>query len=227
MADLTTAEAAQRLGISSRQVRNLITHGDLDGRQLADGTWVLDSASLNAHQRRSNPQGRNWTPDASWALLAELDGTTLPGLSDSTRARIRRRIRDTAPDVIARRVANRVTWTTFTTTPDRAVTSALALTGRSAAALVDQQLAPHRTVTEGYVPGPDALDAIRRQHLLMPDPAGDVWIAFSPSTWGFHGTAPAIVVAADLAQSPSSRDRTAGIAKINEMRATWLATRTK
>lgn len=227
MADLTTAEAAELLRVSSRQVRNLIAHGDLDGRQLSDGTWVLDSASLNAHKRRSNPQGRNWTPDASWALLAELDGTTLPGLSDSTRIRIRHRIREATGDTIARRVANRVTWRTFTTTPDRAIVNALTLTGRSAAHAVDRQLAPTNAVVEGYAASEEALHALSRHYLLAPDPAGDVRIALAPRGWTFEHIAPAIVVAADLAQSPSPRDRTAGVAKINEMRATWLAKRTK
>ena len=48
MTQVTTAEAAERLGISQRQVQRVIARGDLPAHRTAGDAWVVDALALNA-----------------------------------------------------------------------------------------------------------------------------------------------------------------------------------
>ncbi|MCU1407771.1 MAG: hypothetical protein JWQ43_4074, partial [Glaciihabitans sp.] len=46
MTELMTDEARKRLNVSAQHVRGLLRAGQLDGRQLASGAWLIDEDSL-------------------------------------------------------------------------------------------------------------------------------------------------------------------------------------
>jgi len=49
---IPTAEAADRLGVTRRQVNYLLQTGSLKGKQLSRRFWVVDSKSVDAYQQQ-------------------------------------------------------------------------------------------------------------------------------------------------------------------------------
>src|SRR5664279_3964880 len=114
MHSVMTREAATVLGVSQRQVTGLLRAGKLDGEQLRDGTWLVTPRSLSERKSLGARSGRSWSSSSSWALLGELSGLAAVGMSQSTRDRIKRRIRTCSAEEIARNVMTRATSHQFT-----------------------------------------------------------------------------------------------------------------
>ena len=74
MDSVMTKDAALALGISQRQVTDLLRAGKLAGEQLRDGTWLVTPRSINERQSVNAGAGRTWSAASSWALLGELSG---------------------------------------------------------------------------------------------------------------------------------------------------------
>lgn len=78
--ELTTREAAARLGVSQARVRVLINSGGLTARRV--GTlWLIDAASVE-HQRGLTSAGatsRAMSPRVAWALLTSPTVEPRPG----------------------------------------------------------------------------------------------------------------------------------------------------
>ena len=227
MDDLMTKDAAVALGVSQRQVTDLLRAGKLAGEQLSDGTWLVTLRSISERRSLNAGAGRTWSVASSWALLSELSGQSSTGLSQSTLARIRRRIRSSTADEIARKVASRTVAHRYTADSMAKTASELVLTGRSAADVIDTELTSQTQVVEGYLRD-ETLDSFARRHLLSADNNGDVTIYERPESLNFDGRyAPDAVIAADLARSTSTRERSAGLAALEEMRQRWLAKHTR
>lgn len=102
----------------------------------------------------------------------------------------------------------------------------LVLTGRSAANAIDSDLAPQHRIVEGYLRR-GTLDAFVRSHLLIAADDGDVTIYDHPEGIDIgREHAPAAVVAADLARSTITRERSAGLTALERLRQQWLAKNT-
>ena len=87
---LKTAEAAQRLGFSSRHVRRLIAAGHL--REVARG--VLLEADVAAFGAAANGQrGRGWDAVTAWAAIDLVTGGTGDLVASTQRSRLRGKIR--------------------------------------------------------------------------------------------------------------------------------------
>ena len=227
MESLMTKDAALALGVSQRQVTDLLRAGKLSGEQLSDGTWLVTPRSISERRSLNAGAGRTWSAASSWALLGELSGRSSTGLSRSTLARIRRRIRTSTADEIARKVASRTIARRYTADSIAKTVSELVLTGRSAADAIDTELTSQTQIVEGYVRD-GTLDSFARRHLLSADNNGDVTIYERHDSLNFTGRyAPDAVIAADLARSTSTRERSAGIAALEEMRQGWLAKHTR
>ena len=227
MDDLMTKDAAVALGVSQRQVTDLLRAGKLAGEQLSDGTWLVTLRSISERRSLNAGAGRTWSVASSWALLSELSGQSSTGLSQSTLARIRRRIRSSTADEIARKVASRTVAHRYIADSMAKTASELVLTGRSAADVSDTELTSQTQVVEGYLRD-ETLDSFARRHLLSADNNGDVTIYERPESLNFDGRyAPDAVIAADLARSTSTRERSAGLAALEEMRQRWLAKHTR
>lgn len=225
MQELMTKDAALALGISQRQITELLRAGKLGGEQLQDGTWLVFRRALGERRAIHAGSGRAWSASSSWALLGELSGRATEGLSQSTQARIRRRIRDRSVDEIARKVATRTRVHRYTADSLSRTAADLTLTGASAADVVDRTLTAETRKVEGYVRAGDLDDFVRR-HLLTLDAEGDVTIYEAPESEVFGRHASNATIAADLARSVSTRERSAGLAILENMRQAWLARHT-
>ena len=227
MDSLMTKDAALALGVSQRQVTDLLHAGKLSGEQLGDGTWLVSPRSIAERRSFNAGAGRTWSAASSWALLGELSGQSTKALSQSTIARIRRRIRTSSAEEIARKVATRTRAHRYTADNLERTTIELVLTGKRAAHRIDSDLTSQTRTVEGYVREGDIEEFVRR-HLLSADENGDVTIYERSGELGSEGSyAPDAVIAADLARSTATRERAAGIAALEKMRQQWLATHTR
>lgn len=81
-------EAAGRLAVSPRRVRQLLEDGKLRGRRIS-GRWVIDLADL----RREAPVARPMSSRNAWGLIDVLDGRRPAGLESFEVSRLRRKAR--------------------------------------------------------------------------------------------------------------------------------------
>ena len=227
MESVMTKDAALALGVSQRQVTDLLRVGKLNGEQLSDGTWLVSPRSISERRSLNAGAGRTWSAASSWALLGELSGQSLTGLSQSTSARIRRRIRSSTAEEIACKVASRTIAHRYAADSIAKTASELVLTGKSAADAIDSELTSQTQVVEGYLRD-ETLESFALRHLLSADDNGDVTIYDRLDSLDFDGRyAPDAVIAADLARSTSTRERSAGLTALEEMRQQWLAKHTR
>jgi hypothetical protein len=225
MKELSTDEARRRLEVSPQQVRALLRSGRLDGRQLPSGEWLVDEDSLERRVAAKHGPGRNWSSVSSWALLCELSGREEPvDISPRTHARVRERIRLSTAEDIARRVATRTPVRRYDADDMLAAGADMVLTGGAAVNEIDSDLAPQFTTIEGYVDAGE-IEKFERDHMLIPDRNGSIVVYENPGIFSNKlSHAPLAVVAADLARSSATRERSAGVKALEEMRQRWLAT---
>lgn len=90
--------------------------------------------------------------------------------------------------------------------------------------MLDTELNGQTQIVEGYLRNNETLDSFPRRHLLSPDNNGDVTMYERHDSLNFEGRyAPDAVIAADLVRSTLTRERSAGLAALEEMRQRWLA----
>lgn len=229
MATVSSEEAAIRLHITAQRVRELLRAGLLDGKQIARGQWLIDNRSIAEYEQLNSGTGRRWSAETSWALLDELDGHRAQNLNVRTAARVRERIRNTDTDALARKVATRTTTHTFAADDRKRTAAELILTGRSAAEQIGTNLVSQKRIVEGYLAdATETVESFARRHLLIADSTGDVVIFDRPAYIQFaDDRAGDAVVAADLARSTDTRERSAGLNALDRMRRRWLAAHTK
>lgn len=224
MADLAVSELADRLGVTDRHARDLIVTGEIAGRQLANRAWLADSDSVLRYETAARRgRGRQLDTASAWGLLWELSGLHADWLTQSTRARVRRRIRESSAAQIARAVAKRTTARRFTAANVGRAQAGLIATGRAAAETLGTDLIDDRRRVAGYVREGSADDYAMRQFMLA-DRAGQDVLYENTLPIECHGDVmPKAVVAADLATSIDTRERSAGLAVIERLRQAWLA----
>jgi hypothetical protein len=88
---LSQREAANRLGITPRQVRNLLDKGVLASGTVA-GRRLAFRDSVDALSRAGRQAGRPWAPNTIWAVALLLDGSgyEVGGAGDPDPYRVRR-----------------------------------------------------------------------------------------------------------------------------------------
>jgi len=104
MALITTAEAADRIGVSVRHVQRLVGGGDL----VAIGPDRIDAQSVAQWlaQRQGN-RLRAWDERTAWAAVALLEGDSAAWLGQSQRSRLRAALAATGGAELAARARNR------------------------------------------------------------------------------------------------------------------------
>lgn len=208
MALLTVAGAAERLGITTRQVQHLVASGILTS--LARG--VIDERSVERYlATRGAFRWRPWQEATAWGAVALLSGREATWMGDTQQSRLRGQLRAlNATELVGRTrgraVASRYTGHTSTTSRLRGQvvdTSAAAESlGLTATATVD-----------GYV-ATGALDALVAAHGLIRDEAGPFTLRATGMPLdvvaGLAHSAP-VLAALDLAESLDVRERRAGV----------------
>ena len=172
--------------------------------------WLADPEAV-ARYEISARRGSGRTLDAStaWGLLWELSGLDADWLSDSTRARVRRRIRNSDATSIAAAVASRTRAHRYTSANTERAAAGLIRTGRSAASLLGTDLIEDTRNVAGYVRS-GSVDDYASAHFLVEHVNGkDVLYENTlPISYGADAMPPA-VIAADLSASTDTRERSA------------------
>lgn len=95
MADLSVAEAAERLHVNVQRIHARIRAGSLPARRIGH-QWVIDERDVDRLHPRHHSPGRPLSVRNAWALLAAAadDPDLLGHFSPSDRSRARARLRD-------------------------------------------------------------------------------------------------------------------------------------
>ena len=211
---LGVAEAAVKLGVSPRRVRQMLADGVLAGERLSR-TWVIEPEQLRQVEYRRPEVGRPWSPASAWAVLALADGED-PNLSPVERSRARKRLAN-GLDEVASRLVVRAEFRRFYAHPSVLVrlgdSPAVVRGGTSAASEHGADLVA-RDGFEGYVRACDidalvskfGLDdqAVRPNVVLRV--VGDAVWPFQPGQVSAGRSA----VAVDLFEADDPRSRRAG-----------------
>lgn len=97
---LTVEQAAARLGVAEREVRRLLSAGELGGERFG-GSWMVDAWSVARRAALRPGRGRPWVPRVAWAALWLLSGLDVSWLSSGDLSRLRRRLQGTDPVALA------------------------------------------------------------------------------------------------------------------------------
>ena len=216
MSLLAVSEAAERLGVSTRQVQYLVARGEL--RSLARG--VVDETSVErllAVRRGSHT--RAWAESTAWAAVALLSGREAGWLGESQRSRLKGRLRGLGVEELVERARGRAGVSRYVAHRSAGE--------RLRAELVDTSSTAGRlglTATnaiDGYLSA-SALEAVVSRHGLIRDDAGSVTLrATSMDLDVVRNLAGAgdVLAALDLAESLDVRERRAGTKALD--RALW------
>lgn len=226
MVDLTATQLAERLGVTTRRARDLLRTETITGRQLANGTWLADSDAVARYEvSASRGSGRTLDAATAWGLLWELSGLDADWLSASTRARVRRRIRESDAEALATAVSKRTQAHRFTAANAERASAGLIRTGRAAVSVLDTDLIEDTRQVAGYVRS-GTVEDYARSRFMIPTAAGHDVIFENTLPIEYAGeTMPAGAIAADLTMSTDTRERSAGLRALEEMRQRWLAAR--
>lgn len=223
MTKLTTAEVADRLRVSPREVRRLAASGALTGTRFGS-VLVFDGADVGRLQRQTRGPGRIWSARTAWSALELLDGAFPEMLDQPRRSRLRTRLRQLEPEQFHRLAARRAETRRFHASHGALLRLSRSLipTGVSAAAeeAVARRFGLAAVAAEkrldGYLRGD--LSTLIEQYRLDSDPAGNAIVRLLPDLLPIDhllGSVP--VVAVDLMDSADVRERGRGRDVLKEL----------
>jgi hypothetical protein len=207
MSLLAVSEAAERLGVSTRQVQHLVARGEL--RSLARG--VVDETSvarLLAVRRGSHT--RAWAESTAWAAVALLSGREAGWLGESQRSRLRGRLRGLGAEELVERARGRASVSRYVAHRSAGERLRTELVDTSSAA---ERLGLATTnAIEGYLATTD-LKAVVSRHGLIRDDTGSVTLRATSMDFDVVRDLVSggdVLAALDLAESLDVRERRAG-----------------
>ena len=212
MSLLAVGEAAERLGVSTRQVQHLVAQGRL--RQVARG--VVDATSVERLLAvRGAGHGRAWAEPTAWGAVAILSGRTAEWLGASQRSRLRARLQQLSSIELVERARNRAEVVRYAGHPASVarVRSEIVDTSRASTAL---GLAA-TTRGDGYLGRADRNDVADRNGLVR-DEEGRITLRATSMDLTVVGAlveAAVVVAALDLAESLDPRERRAGLTALD------------
>jgi hypothetical protein len=212
MSLMGVSEAAGRLGVSTRQVQNLVARGEL--RQLARG--VVDGASVeHLLAVRGGSHERAWSESTAWAAVSLLSGGDAEWMGASQRSRLRARLRGLAAIDLVERARGRAVVKRY-----RAHSSAgqrlfgilvYATDAAGRLGLADTN------VIDGYLAAGNAAFVVSA-HGLIPDEEGRVTLRATTMDLGLVrdlANRRTVLAGLDLAESLDPRERRAGLDAID------------
>ncbi|HJX78119.1 DNA-binding protein [Glutamicibacter sp.] len=220
---MTTREAAEILEVTPEAVRKMLKNARLEQSGVAGRTILLDAASVHRVKREVKRSGRLWTEQTAWAALFLLSGQKVTWLSSSELWRLRKRLASISAEEFQQLVRNRATSRRFrgSESSKAKLSQVLALTGIGV--LGDTQVAN----SFGLAAGAGALEGYAKAGLinknakrlgLREDATGDILIRELNFVLPLEdGQVPTAAIAVDLQDALSTRERSAGRAKIEEL----------
>ena len=209
---LGVADAAERLGVSTRQVRHLAASGEL--RLLARG--VVDEASVDRLLAvRGGSHRRAWAEATAWGAVALLSGIEASWMGESQRSRLKGRLRDLSAEQLLERARDRAEVHRYAGHASAAARLRSDVVDLSKAATV-LGLAETSAV-DGYVSA-DALEGLVAHHGLTRDDTGQFTLRVTAMDLAViealaHGT---VLAALDLAESLDVRERRVGLDALDD-----------
>lgn len=223
------AEAAERLGVGERRVRQLIEAGEIEAVRVGH-MWLVLRESVARRAELRAPSGRPWKSEVVWGVMSLLSQAAsndpvlapVPGDDEEMRQRLHRVLQsfhegkclsDLAAYFRRRAVKHRLyahPGVFAALSDDRDVVRS----GASAASEYRLDIVPDGQF-EGYVPS-QKLAHLKRQYFMMDDGLGaaNVLLRAVDSPWPFaplSPVAPLAAVALDLLEADDPRYRRAGI----------------
>jgi excisionase family DNA binding protein len=221
MTEMTTAVAAERLGVSQRQVQRLIAVGGLPAMRTAGDAWVVDVLAVNAMARTRPARGRPWSPATAWAALWRLSGLEVGWLDRRTRRRLDDRLTSIDAEELVHATRHRAVIRryraseSFLAELDRLVIRSGSRAMDSSSFGMDQDLGR----VDGYCTS-KAADRLARHLRLVEDTRGNVTLRVAAILSGAlagRDTMPVAVIAADLAESLEVRERSNGLRVLEDL----------
>jgi len=218
---MTTSAAAERLGVSQRQVQRLIEARDLPATRTAGDAWVVDALAVNAMARTRPARGRPWSPATAWAALWRLSGLEVDWLDRRTMRRLDDRLASIDAEELVHATRRRAAVRRYRASGSfLADLDALVIhSGVRAMELSRFGMDADLGRVDGYCTS-EAADGLARDFHLVEDPRGDVTlrVAAVPSVALVgRDTMPVAVVAADLVESLEVRERSAGLRVLEDL----------
>lgn len=221
MTEMTTTVAAERLGVSQRQVQRLIEAHGLPATRTAGDAWVVNALAVNAMARTRPARGRPWSPATAWAALWGLSELEVDWLDRRTMRRLDGRLASIDAEELVHATRRRAIVGRY-----RASESFLAdlnaLVIRSGARAMERSrfgTDDDLGRVEGYCTA-EAADRLARDFNLVEDPQGNVTlrvVAMPSTVIEGRDVMPVAVIAADLAESLEVRDRSAGLRVLEDL----------
>lgn len=220
---LSTADVAERLGITQVSVRQLVESGQLTVAGRVGRSILLDRASVERLAAAGTRRGRAWTVKTAWAALALLSGQEPTWISSSEKWRLKSRLRDLDATTVCVLARNKDKTFRYRATPDALVALSEYLIATGATAMRDESTAETFGMTggsgiaEGYVMAGDA-KTLADSFGLVEDPNGNAIIHEVELEEPFaEGQVPVAAIAVDLMASLATRERSAGQRVIEEL----------
>jgi hypothetical protein len=205
---LALSEAAQRLGVSTRQVQHLVARGEL--RQVARG--VLDETSVERLVAvRGGSHRRAWSESTAWGAVGLLSGAEVGWMGESQRSRLKGRLRVLSAAELVERARDRAEVTRYaahSSTGERLLGElvyAVDVAGRLGLAATN--------AIDGYL-DTSAIDGVVSRHGLIRDDEGRVTLRATGMDLAVVrdlAQRSVVLAALDLAESLDVRERRAGL----------------
>jgi hypothetical protein len=205
---LAVSEAAERLGVTTRQVQHLAAQGAI--QMVARG--VVDAASVDRHLAvHATVHRRAWSEMTAWGAVALLSGVVPEWLGASQTSRLKGRLRNLSASQLVERARQRARVSRYVGHSRSAhrVAAELVRASPSSAAL---GLADSSDV-DGYLSSRD-LPAMVRRHGLRRDDGGRVTLRATLASMAIVESvadAGPVLAALDLAESLDARQREVGL----------------
>lgn len=204
---MPVSEAAERLGVTTRQVQHLVASGEL--RQLARG--IVDATSVERLLAvRGDSHTRAWSESTAWGAVSLLAGGDAEWMGDTQRSRLRSQLRTMTPAELVSRTRARAEVTRYRahSSSGRYLREILVHTED----LADRLGLAGTDAIDGYVAAGE-VEGVVRSHGLIRDDEGRV--ALRATTMSLDvvrdlANRGAVLAALDLAESLDARERRAG-----------------
>jgi excisionase family DNA binding protein len=222
---METVLAAERLGVSRRQVERLVETGALVGVRTAGGAWLVDAASVEKRRVTSVRRGRPWNAWTAWAALFLVSGMPAPWTDSRQSKRIAVRLTSISAEGLVAACRRKATRHVFRAGDSflSDVQAMLVPSGVSALTADAHLMVSSVNRVEGYCGTSDLPAVVSRGH-LVPDPVGNLVVHVADCQEALaaaNGVMPAGVVGVDLANSLDPRERSAGLRQLKGLLTQW------
>jgi hypothetical protein len=209
--ELTLAQAASRLGVTTRQAQRLAHDGQLQIVRRIGRTVIVEDSAIAQRRHVCAHRGRRWNASTAWAAIELLEDGFTERVSGSTRTRLKIKLSQVSVEEFARLAAGRAQTRRMTQTRRRTevLEKALVQTGRSALKHADTAArfglaSGGSEIVEGYVRRSE-LDSVLARFGLEADAEGEVFLHVSDE----DAVESVVTTALDLYERGTTRERSA------------------